>query len=138
MSAVTATSAGASLPATSLPPINPALEPASIRTGDKAAKNAYQTGLAFEDILVGQLTQAMTATVPGLDGSSSGGDGLGGSSDDGLGGSTASGDGSSSGGLGAYSSLLPDTLTSTLMSAGGTGVAMQIAQGIDPALRGKS
>jgi hypothetical protein len=105
MSALSATSAGASLPATSLPPINPALEPASVRTGDHAAKNAYQTGLAFEDILVSQLSQAMT---------------------------------DSSGGLGAYASLLPDTLTSTIMSAGGTGVAMQIAQGIDPALRGKS
>ena len=137
MSALSATSAGASLPATSLPPINPALEPASVRKGDHAAKSAYQTGLAFEDILVSQLSQAMTATVPGLDGSSSGGDGLGGSSDDGLGGSSASG-GGSSGGLGAYASLLPDTLTSTIMSAGGTGVAMQIAQGIDPALRGKS
>ncbi|MGO9959953.1 MAG: hypothetical protein ACLP50_28910 [Solirubrobacteraceae bacterium] len=126
-------------PSAGLPPIDPALEPASIRNGNTAAKNAYQTGLAFEDVLVNELSQQLMATVPGLGGSSTD-DGLGGSSDDGLGGSNASdgvddssGSGSS---LSSYSSMLPGALSSAIMSSGGTGVAMQIAEGIDPALLG--
>jgi hypothetical protein len=128
------TASAATLPATSMPLIDPALEPAVVRNGNTAAKNAYATGVAFEDMLVNQLAQEMSATVPGLDGSS---DGLGGTSDDGLGGTDASGgDQSSLGGssLGAYSSLLPQTLATAIESGGGTGMALQIAQSIDPAL----
>jgi len=137
MSAISATSAlpttSASLPAGNLPTIDAATEPAAIRNGDQKAKNAYQTGLAFENVLVNELAQQLAATVPGLDGSSGSDDGLGGSSDDGLGGSSGDSSGSA-GGLGAYSSLLPQTLASSIMSGGGTGIAMQIAQSIDPAL----
>jgi Rod binding domain-containing protein len=128
MSAISATS---SLPASNLPLLDPANEPASVRNGDQKAKNAYATGVAFENVLVNQLAQQMTATVPGLDGS-----------DDGLGGSTDSGDGSNgstggvggSGGLGAYASLLPQTLANSITAGGGTGIAMEIAKSIDPAL----
>jgi Rod binding domain-containing protein len=128
MSAISATNA---LPAANLPLTDPATEPASVRNGDQKAKNAYATGVAFENVLVSQLAQQMTATVPGLDGS-----------DDGLGGSTDSSDGSDgstggvggSGGLGAYSSLLPQTLANSISSGGGTGIAMEIAKAIDPAL----
>ena len=95
--------------------------------------DAYQTGLAFENVLVNELAQQLAATVPGLDGSSGSDDGLGGSSDDGLGGTSDDSSGSS-GGLGAYSSLLPQTLASSIMSGGGTGIAMQLAKSIDPAL----
>jgi hypothetical protein len=84
-------------------------------------------------VLVNQLAQQLAATVPGLDGSSGSDDGLGGSSDDGLGGTSSDSSGSS-GGLGAYSSLLPQTLATSVMSGGGTGIAMQIATSIDPAL----
>jgi hypothetical protein len=137
MSAISATSAlpttSASMPAGNLPTIDPANEPAAIRNGDQKAKNAYETGLAFENVLVNELAQQLAATVPGLDGSSGSDDGLGGSSDDGLGGASSDSSGSA-GGLGAYSSLLPQTLASSIMSGGGTGIAMQIAQSIDPAL----
>jgi Rod binding domain-containing protein len=119
MSALSASSLSASLP-----PIDPATEPASVRNGGTKAKAAYQEGLAFEDVLVNELAQEMTATA-GLDGS--GGDGLGGSTSD-----SSSGLGGSS--LGAYSSLLPQTLATSVMSAGGTGLALQLAQSIDPAL----
>jgi len=119
-----------SLPATSLPAIDPALEPESVRTGNQAAKSAYQQGLAFEDILVNQLAQQMTASVPGLGGD---GDGLGGSSDDGSSGS-AGGLTDSASGISGYASLLPQALSTGIMSGGGTGIAMQIAQSIDPAL----
>jgi len=137
MSAISATAAlpttSASMPTSSLPLIDPATEPAVIRNGDKKAQDAYQTGLAFENVLVNELAQQLSATVPGLDGSD---DGLGGSSDDssGAGGGGVTGGVGGSGGLGAYSSLLPQTLSSSIMSGGGTGIAMQIAKAIDPAL----
>jgi Rod binding domain-containing protein len=134
VSALAATSSAASsLPATSLPPIDQALEPESVRNGNQAAKNAYQEGLAFEDILVNQLAQEMTQTVPGLDG---GDDGLGGttSSDDSDGSDDSSGLDGSDSAISAYSSLLPQALTTGIMSAGGTGIALQIAQSLDPAL----
>jgi Rod binding domain-containing protein len=119
-----------SLPATALPAIDPALEPENVRNGNQAAKSAYQQGLAFEDILVNELAQEMTATVPGLSGD---GDGLGGSSDDSSS-DDSSGLTDSSSGISGYASLLPQALSSSIMSGGGTGIAMQIAQSIDPAL----
>jgi hypothetical protein len=122
----------ASMPSGSLPLIDPANEPAAIRNGDKKAKDAYQTGLAFENVLVNELSQQLAATVPGLDGSD---DGLGGTSDStGAGGGGVMGGVGGGGGLGAYASLLPQTLSSSIMSGGGTGIALQIAKSIDPAL----
>jgi hypothetical protein len=131
MSALSAT--GASMPAGSLPLIDPANQPAAIRNGDKKAQDAYTTGLAFENVLVNELAQQLSATVPGLDGSD---DGLGGTSDDssGAAGGGVTGGVGGSGALGAYSSLLPQTLASSIMQGGGTGLAMQIAKSIDPAL----
>jgi Rod binding domain-containing protein len=109
-----------------LPPINPANEPAAIRNGDADAKNAYQTGLSFEQLLVNQLTQELASTATDSSGDSSG-DGSGDSSGaSGL----MGGDAASS----AYANMLPQTLTSSIMSGGGTGIAMQIAKSIDPAL----
>jgi Rod binding domain-containing protein len=109
-----------------LPPINPANEPAAIRNGDADAKKAYQVGLSFEQVLVDQLTQELASTA--TDSSSDG-------SDDGSGDSSGAsglmgGDAASS----AYANMLPQTLTSSIMSGGGTGIAMQIAKSIDPAL----
>lgn len=129
MNAITSTTA-ASAPVTAMAPIDPALEPANVRNGDHAAKNAYQTGLAFEDMLVSELVQELTATVPGLDGSGAAASGSDGSAD----GSDGSGGGSQGSVLGAYAPLLGQALTSGIMAGGGTGVAMQIARSIDPAL----
>jgi len=136
MSALSAASLGSSLPVTSLPAIDPALEPESVRDGNTAAKNAYQEGLAFEDILVNELAQQLTQTVPGLDGSdgSSDSDGLGGTDDS----SDSTGLDSSSSPASSYSSLISGALTNSIMSGGGTGVALQIAQSIDPALANPS
>ncbi len=115
-------------PVSSLPPIDPALEPAAVRNGNQAAKQAYQAGLAFEQMLVDQLSQQLSATA-GLDGSSSSD----GSSSDGSSDSIMGSDAASS----MYAQMLPQALTSSLMSGGGLGVAAQIAQSIDPALGGK-
>lgn len=110
----------------SLPAVDFAHEPESIRHGDTAAKQAYATGLGFEQMLLSQLTKQMTDTISG---SGAGGDGLGGDSSDG------SSDAPSSNPLaGAYSSLLPGALTQGVMAGGDNALAMQIAQSIDPAL----
>jgi hypothetical protein len=134
MNAISATTAlpttSASMPTSTLPLTDAATEPAAVRNGDQKAKNAYQTGLAFENVLVNQLAQQLSATVPGLDGSD---DGLGGTSDDSSGSGSSGGVGGG-GGLGAYSSLLPQTLATSIMSGGGTGIAMEIAKSIDPGL----
>ena len=111
-----------------LPPINPALEPASVRNGNQAAKNAYQTGLAFEQVLVDQLSQQLAATAGGSSGDSS--------SD------SSDGSSASSGGLmgsdpasSMYSQMLPQALSTSVMSAGGLGLAAQLAASIDPAIK---
>ena len=113
-----------------IPNLNVADIPANIRNGDSKAKQAYSEGLAFEDMLVNELSQQLANTMYGgssTDGSSSG---------DGSDGS----DGSSSGGLlsgaSAYASLIPQTLTSSIMDGGGLGMAEQFAEQFDPALNG--
>ena len=105
-----------------LPPINQANEPAAIRNGDADAKKAYQTGLSFEQLLVNQLTQELASTATDSSGN--------GSSDSSGASGLMGGDAASS----AYANMLPQTLTSSIMSGGGTGIAMQIAKSIDPAL----
>jgi hypothetical protein len=122
-----------------LPPIDPATEPAVIRNGSQAAKTAYQTGLAFEQILVNELAQELSQTVSAgssTDGSSSDGSTTDGSSD--------SSSGAGSGLLGSdpassmYAQMLPQALTSGIMASGGTGIALQIAKGLDPSIGAKS
>jgi Rod binding domain-containing protein len=114
-----------------LPAINQALEPADIRNGNAQAKQAYQEALGFEDILMQQLTQELASTVssPGSD------------SDDGSSDSSDSSSSDSSGGMlgsdpstSAFASMIPTALTQSLMSAGGVGIADQLAKAIDPAI----
>jgi hypothetical protein len=79
-------------------------------------------------VLVNQLTQQLTASISG-DGSDDGSDGSDDSSDssDDQGGLLSS-DPSTS----MYSSLIPQALTSSIMSAGGLGIASELAKAIDP------
>lgn len=127
MSAISPTGPAIPLPPGALPPIDPAGEPESVRHGDAKAKQAYQEGLAFEDILVNELAQELTRSVPGLSDGGAAGSGPAGSGDSGSG---DSGSGGLAGGsaIGAYSALLPQALTTSIMSGGGTGIALQIAQ----------
>ncbi len=46
-----------------LPPISAADLPASVRNGPPAAKQAYTEALEFEQVLVNQLAQQLTATM---------------------------------------------------------------------------
>jgi hypothetical protein len=107
-----------------------AATPASKTASSQAtqtATQAKQVGLAFEQVLVNELAQQMAQTTSTPDD---------GSSSDGSDGS----DGTTSGLMGsdpassAYAQMIPSVLTSSIMSAGGTGIAQQIAQSIDPAL----
>lgn len=117
--------------AAGIPNLNAATVPANIRNGGSQAMRAYSEGLAFEDMLVSELTQQLSRTMfggSGLDGASGGNGSMG----------AGSGTGASGGGLlsgaSAYASLIPQALTSSIMSGGGVGMAEQFAQEIDPAL----
>lgn len=109
-----------------IPPIGQALLPANIRNGNAAAKNAYQEGLGFEQVLVSQLAQQLVSGLDSTANASSNG---------------SSSDGSTSDGtdqaMSAYSQMLPSALTSSVMSDGGLGVAAQLAAAIDPAINSK-
>jgi Rod binding domain-containing protein len=129
---VLSTSYDPALTSASLPPINQALEPADIRSGNAQAKQAYQEALGFEDILMQQLTQELASTVTGSTDSSSLGSGD--SSD-----SSSSDSSDSTGGIlgsdpstSAFASMIPTALTQSLMSAGGVGIADNLARAIDP------
>jgi hypothetical protein len=106
--------AGASGP-TGLPAVNQALEPEWVRRGSAATQKAYQTALAFEQTLVEQLSQSLTATS-GLEGESS------------QQGEAGSEEGSSQAGAGGISSLLPQALAGGVMHAGGLGLAAQLTR----------
>jgi hypothetical protein len=126
-----------SLSAASLPPIDPANEPAVIRNGSQTAKNAYQTGLAFEQMLVNELATDLSQTVSAgssSDGSSDGSD----DSSDSTGSTSTGLMGGSDAASSMYAQMLPQALTTSIMSSGGTGVALQIAEGIDPSIGAKS
>jgi hypothetical protein len=113
-----------------IPNLNVASVPANIRNGDSKAKQAYSEGLAFENVLVNELTQQLASTMYG--GDSSGSSSTDGSSD----GSSSDGSSSSSmlGGASAYASMIPQALGSSIMDSGGLGMAESFAQELDPSL----
>ena len=121
------TALGASLGASGVPVVNQAAEPAAVRNGSAAAKQAYQQGLDFEQVLVNQLAQELARTVSSSGSDPSNGNGSDAGSDDGTGGLLGSGSATS-----AYESMIPNALTSAIMSGGGTGLALQLAEAIDP------
>ena len=100
-----------------LPTVNQALEPDWVRHGSASTQKAYETALAFEQTLVEQLSQSLTATS-GLEGESSQEGEAGGES----------GSSSFGGGDSQLSSLLPQALTGGVMHAGGLGLAAQLTQ----------
>jgi Rod binding domain-containing protein len=106
-------SSGLSPMGAGLPPIDPTFEPASVRNGSPATQKAYTSALNFESMLVQQLSQSLTESG-----------GLGGEGE-------SEGEGGGEGGGGnpvntQLSSLLPQTLTNSVMSHGGLGMAQQL------------
>ncbi len=108
-------SSGSPLPSSGLPAVNQTLEPAWVRKGSPATQKAYETALAFEQMLVEELSQSLTASS-----------GLGGES--GAEGESSEGASGDSGASGPLSSMLPQALTSGVMSAGGLGLAAQMTR----------
>jgi len=88
-------------------------EPASVRTGSPAVKQAYGEALDFESVLVNQLCESLLSSS-----------GLG--SSNGLG-------GGASGGVSGFASLLPGALSSAIMSDGGLGLASQMLPSFEQA-----
>ncbi len=120
-------SLGALTGAPGTPAVNPANEPANIRNGGAKAQQAYTTALQFEQVLVNQLTQQLTANA-GIGGDGSSDD----SSSDGSDSSSLLGSGPAAS---EYAQLLPGTLTSSIMGSGGLGnLADTLAAAIDPAI----
>jgi hypothetical protein len=108
--------------ATGLPVVNQALEPDWVRHGSAATQKAYDSALSFEQTLVEQLSQSLASTS-GLGGGSSQ-EGESGTSEEG-------GSSGSSGANGELSSLLPQALTSSVMQAGGLGMAAQLTRELE-------
>jgi hypothetical protein len=109
-----------------IPGLNVADIPANIRNGNSTAQQAYTEGLAFEQVLVNQLSTQIANTM-GSDPMASSGDADGSSDSSSL-----------SGSAGGYSSLIPQALTSSIMDSGGLGLADDFAQSIDPTLNNPS
>jgi hypothetical protein len=107
--------------ATGLPAVNQALEPEWVRHGSASTQKTYESALSFEQTLVEQLSQSLTATS-GLDGEAA-------QEEDSAseeGGSSASGAEDSQ-----LSSLLPQALSSGVMNAGGLGLAAQMTRALE-------
>ncbi len=118
-------SLGALTTSSAAPAINPATEPANIRSGGAKAQQAYATALQFEQVLVNELAQQLTASATASDSS---GDSSGDSSDS----SSLLGSGPAAS---ESAQLLPGALTSSIMGSGGLGnLADTLAASIDPAI----
>jgi Rod binding domain-containing protein len=114
-------SSSSPLPSGGSPVVNQTLEPAWVRDGSATTQKAYQTALAFEQMLVEQLSQSLTASSD-----------LGGESGEG-GESSEGGASSSSAASGPISSMLPQALTSGVMNDGGLGLAAQMTRELQDA-----
>ncbi len=102
-----------------LTPINPAALPADIRTGSAKRRETYEGAMAFERMLVEQLTTQLTAGAKSAGGDDSSSD--------------SSGDGSDTSGLaGPYASLLPGAFADGIEAGGGLGLADEITNAILP------
>jgi hypothetical protein len=109
--------------ASGVPVVNQALEPKWVRDGSAATHEAYDTALAFEQTFVEQLSQSL-AKDSGLEEASTG---------EGAAGEAGSGDEGSSASAGdsELATLLPQALTSSIMSAGGLGMAAQMTRQLE-------
>jgi len=108
----------AGAPASALPPINSALEPAWVRKGSASTRAAYDSALAFEQVLVEQLTSSLgESSALGGEGSANG--------EGSAPGSEGEGPGPQLGG-GMLSSMLPQALSKGIIAGGGLGLAAQL------------
>jgi Rod binding domain-containing protein len=89
-----------------IPPLAPGtVLPADVRAAGPDAQQEYRTALAFERVLIGQLTKAMQATIGG--------------EDDAGGAATR-----------AYKEMLPDTMADALVAGGGIGLSSDLVRAL--------
>jgi hypothetical protein len=100
-----------------------------VRTGAPGAKQAYATAQAFEQMLVGELSQALVQGA-GIEESETGASAA---SAEGLGGDAGGAGESSSSGAGPLAALVPQALSESIMRQGGLGLAGPLAVALDPA-----
>ncbi|HYB22445.1 MAG TPA: hypothetical protein VED41_01520 [Solirubrobacteraceae bacterium] len=110
--------------ASGLPIVNQVLEPKWVRDGSPATQKAYASALAFEDTLVEQLSQSLTASS-GLTGAGNPVDAVGEASEQG------SEEDTGAAGNSELASLLPQGLSTSVMNAGGLGVAAQMTRELE-------
>ena len=96
-----------------LPPIDQRTLPADIRNGSTERKQSYEAALGFERMFLQELTKTLADTAGSGDSGS----------DDGSGDSSGGGTDVATQ---TYQSMLPQTLTDNIMSAGGLGLARQL------------
>jgi len=77
--------------------------PREVREGAVGAQQEYRTALAFERILLGQLTKAMQSSIGG-------------------------GEEAASAATEAYKNMLPDTMADALLAGGGIGLASDLVR----------
>jgi Rod binding domain-containing protein len=92
-----------------LPPIDASLLPADVRKAGPKAERAYQSALAFENVLIDQLTQSLGSTLSSAAGDDSGDDDSGGDATSAL-----------------TAQMIPDALSQSLTASGGLGLARQL------------
>jgi len=93
-----------------LPPIQSALLPEDVRKAGPNAQRVYQTALAFESVLIQQLTESLGTTLAG---------GTGASDDDTADAASA-----------LTTQMIPDALTQSLTGSGGIGLARQLYEAL--------
>jgi hypothetical protein len=109
------------MPGATVPVINQATEPASVRNGTPQVKEDYEKALSFESVLVNELTEQLVQTA-----------GIGsGSTDSSSSSSSGTGAAGSDPTVSDFASLLPGALTSAIMNDGGLGLAAQLMPSID-------
>jgi hypothetical protein len=99
----------------SLQPIDPTALPAEIRSGSAQRRQTFEGAMAFERMLVEQLTKELAKTQAAGADSTDGEDG---------------GDKGSFGG--PYASMLPGAFADGIEAGGGLGLALQLTNSISP------
>lgn len=111
------TAAGAMMPLSTVSTVS---EPAAVQNGSPAVKRAWSEAVSFEQMLLSQLTQAMSQSA-----------GLGEAGSEGEG-SEGEGSSTTADGGGLLSSMVPQTLSESVSNAGGLGLASQLLSSIAP------
>lgn len=118
-------------PSLGLVPINQATLPADVRNGSAKQKQDYAAALEFEQMLVSEMTQAMSATTDPSSSSDGSDDSDSSDTDD-----SSDGTDSSDPITSMYQQMLPDVLADAVTSAGGVGLADELYKAIEGGVGG--